>query len=67
MQHLPINEITYGALLGACGRVNKLMKAFLLIQEMRETGVPPTEGTYLTLLELCRYVLQHAMRVLRST
>ena len=25
-QHLPINEITYGALLGACGRVKRLMQ-----------------------------------------
>ncbi|KAG5182348.1 hypothetical protein JKP88DRAFT_268779 [Tribonema minus] len=54
LTHLPINEVTYGVLLGACGRVNKLMRAFILIKEMRDTGVPPTEATYLQLLELCR-------------
>eukprot|EP00752_Nemacystus_decipiens_P002759 g2577.t1 len=50
-----INELTYSALLGACGRAKKLARAFRIVQGMRETGVKPTEGTYLALMEVCRH------------
>ncbi|CBN77833.1 conserved unknown protein [Ectocarpus siliculosus] len=50
-----INELTYSALLGACGRAKKLARAFRIVQSMRETGVKPTEGTYLALMEVCRH------------
>ncbi|CAM9646791.1 unnamed protein product, partial [Chrysoparadoxa australica] len=52
-QPMPVNEITYGALLGACSRVQRLVQAFLVVQEMKDTGVQPTEQTYLQLLDLC--------------
>ncbi|CAN0526717.1 unnamed protein product, partial [Ectocarpus sp. 12 AP-2014] len=50
-----INELTYSALLGACGRAKKLARAFRIVQSMRDTGVKPTEGTYLALMEVCRH------------
>eukprot|EP00904_Undaria_pinnatifida_P002498 jgi/Undpi1/12249/HiC_scaffold_5.g01925.m1 len=50
-----INELTYSALLGACGRAKKLARAFRIVQGMRDTGVQPTESTYLALMEVCRH------------
>lgn len=37
--HHQINELTYSALLGACGRAKKLARAFRVVEDMRETGL----------------------------
>lgn len=51
-----INELTYSALLGACGRAKKLARAFRIVQEMRDTGVCVCVCVYLVCMFVCACV-----------
>jgi leucine-rich PPR motif-containing protein len=48
-----LDKKAYRSLLRACGRTNQLTKAFLLLKELRDSGMETTEESYLPLLESC--------------